>query len=60
MALVGISAGERVILTNALGRIVLQSIYDGEQLAISQLPASTYMVQGERAGTRYSRRFVKL
>lgn len=60
LTLSGILAGEQVMLTDALGRVVFQGAYNGEQLAIDHLPAGTYVLQGEQEGRGYTRRFVKL
>ncbi len=56
----GISTGDIITLTNALGRVVLQDTYDGQMLAIEHLPAGTYFLHCQEAGREFTRRFIKL
>lgn len=58
LTLQGVAEGEQFVLTDALGRVVLAGKYNGNELAVDQLPAGTYVVQVEKSDV--AQRFVKL
>jgi len=58
LTLQGVAEGDQFVLSDALGRVVLAGKYNGNELAVDQLPAGTYVVQVGDAGV--AKRFVKL